>query len=82
MSYNPKVYDLLSKASPDPRKYYYHGKRMIETQTTTESTATTKFFSGNGTMGKIGMILQAFDELSPVVSTVAMIGTMAMGIKT
>ena len=81
MSYNPKVYDLLSKASPDARKYYY-GKRMIETQTTTESTQTTKFFSGNGTMGKIGKILQAFDELAPVVSTVAMIGTMAMGIKT
>ena len=81
MNYNPQVYDLLSKASTDTRKYYY-GKRMIETQTTTESTATTKFFSGNGTMGKIGMILQAFDELSPVVSTVAMIGTMAMGIKT
>ena len=76
MNYNPQVYDLLSKASTDTRKYYY-GKRMIETQTTTESTATTKFFSG-----KIGTILQAFDELSPVVSTVAMIGTMAMGIKT
>ena len=76
MYYNPQVYDLLSKASTDARKYYY-GKRMIETQTTTESTATTKFFSG-----KIGTILQAFDELAPVVSTVAMIGTMAMGIKT
>ena len=80
MLYNPQVYDLLSKASA-PQQYYY-GKRMIETQTTTESTATTKFFSGNGTMGKIGIILQAMDELAPVVSTVAMIGTMAMGIKT
>ena len=77
MFYNPQVYDLLSKASTDPRKYYYYGKRMIENQTTTESTATTKFFSG-----KFGTILQAFDELGPVVSTVAMIGTMAMGIKT
>ena len=76
MYYNPQVYDLLSKASTDDQKYYY-GKRMIETKTTTESTQTTKFFSG-----KFGTILQAFDELGPVVSTVAMIGTMAMGIKT